>query len=138
MYKNPERTSSDTSCEVRVELFEIIAGGICKNGAGEPICRPRIETEMQRTHLWTREREAGTTWETTLIYSRAYNRRLAGAADAEASARCSVMTRGVGRRGGEGGRLQREEGAQACIRLSHFIVLQKPTRHCKANIFQFF
>ena len=59
---------------------------------------------VENTLVDTGGREAGTTWEATLIHSREHNRRLVGAAASAASAQCSVMTRGVGRQGGEGGR----------------------------------
>lgn len=41
--------------------------------------------------------------------------------------------------GWDGGREAPEGGGtQACVRPSHLIAQQKPARHCKANMFQFF
>ena len=38
--------------------------GIQKNGTGEPICKAQIETQKQRTNIWTpRGRRGGMDWE---------------------------------------------------------------------------
>ena len=39
--------------------------GIQKNGTDEPICKAEIETQTQRTHVWTPrgERGGGMNWE---------------------------------------------------------------------------
>ena len=36
--------------------------GIQKNGTDEPVCKAGIETQMQRTHIWTPGGKAGWWW----------------------------------------------------------------------------
>ena len=33
-----------------------------KNGTDEPVCRTEVETQMQRTNVWTQGRESGGEW----------------------------------------------------------------------------
>ena len=35
---------------------------IQKNGTDEPVCKAEIETEMQRTNVWTQRGESGDGW----------------------------------------------------------------------------
>ena len=47
-------------------------GGIQKNGTDEPICKAEIQTQAQRTNVWTPRRERGgidgDTWGLTNTY----------------------------------------------------------------------
>ena len=111
--------------------------GIQKNDTDNPIFRAGIETQTQRTDMWTQwEREGVTNWEIrfdkntlpcvkqiasgNLLYSTG------------SSPQCSVMTQ----MGGMGWRRSKREGIQVYIQLIHFIVQQKPTQHCKAILLQ--
>ena len=42
--------------------------GIQKNGTYEPICKAEIETQMQRTKIWTPGRKIEDEWEIGLTY----------------------------------------------------------------------
>ena len=121
--------------------------GIQKDGTDKPICRAAVETQMQRTDLWTWLGGGGTekvgcvervTWKNTLPYVK----QIADGNllyDSGNSNRASVSTQ----RGGMGREMEgrfRREGTQVNLWLiqhqNYVDVWQKPTQYYKAIIFQ--
>ena len=115
--------------------------GIQKNSTDEPISRARIETQKQRTGMWTQlgEREGGTNWEIKIdIYTLPCVKQVASGNllySTGSSAQCSVMTQMGGMGGGVRGTSKRE-GIYVYIQLIHFVVQQKLIQHCKEIILQ--
>ena len=55
MWMDPETVIQSKVCQKEKNKYHILVHicGIQKNGTDEPVCKAEIETQMQRTNVWT-------------------------------------------------------------------------------------